>query len=287
MDWMSSATSATSCSRLGGLVADLIVARDSFVTSMGPPGSAREIAMPATKGARRTLAHSSSVKSLLAVTTLLPSQDQHRQSNCGGPTPWAEVRACRSALVVVTFSVGGEVLHPELDGCGNVVVAGSPRGLDGGPPCLAAAGRELLGLRRVLPGSGVERRAIEEQIQPEQSQVPAATDSDRAAGPVGSHHLVDDLSRCRVLQLQSCAAVSAWRQPHFDLGGHAVPEGPGHLDQMGLLAAQDPPAGVVLELKRAAEPKVAVDRGQPSADPARVGPGVPHVLDRRGGNPDA
>jgi hypothetical protein len=72
MDWISRAISVSSCSRLGGLVADLIVAIDSFVTSMGPPGSAREIAIPATNGARRTLIHSSSVKSLLAVTMRAP-----------------------------------------------------------------------------------------------------------------------------------------------------------------------------------------------------------------------
>ena len=40
----------------------------SFVASMGPPGSASEIAMPATNGARTTRDHSSSVKSLFVVT---------------------------------------------------------------------------------------------------------------------------------------------------------------------------------------------------------------------------
>ena len=34
----------------------------SLATSIGPPGSASEIATPATSGARRILVHSSSVK---------------------------------------------------------------------------------------------------------------------------------------------------------------------------------------------------------------------------------
>ena len=56
MAWTSSATSASSCSRLGGLVALFIVAIDSLVASIGPPGSASEIARPATIGARTTRA---------------------------------------------------------------------------------------------------------------------------------------------------------------------------------------------------------------------------------------
>ena len=40
----------------------------SLVASIGPPGSASEIAMPATIGARMTRVHSSSVKSFLVVT---------------------------------------------------------------------------------------------------------------------------------------------------------------------------------------------------------------------------
>src|SRR3954452_15310518 len=66
---MSSATSATSCSRLDGFVADLIVAIDSFAASMGPPGSASAMARPATNGARTIRVHSSSEKSFLVVTT--------------------------------------------------------------------------------------------------------------------------------------------------------------------------------------------------------------------------
>ena len=64
---MSKAISASSCSRLGGFVADFSDALVSLASSIGPPGSAREIAIPATNGARRTRTHSSSVKSLLVV----------------------------------------------------------------------------------------------------------------------------------------------------------------------------------------------------------------------------
>ena len=67
MDWISSATSASSCSRLGGLVADLSVAIVSLAASIGPPGSASEIAMPAMNGARTIRVHSSSVKSSFVV----------------------------------------------------------------------------------------------------------------------------------------------------------------------------------------------------------------------------
>src|SRR5215211_7632335 len=63
--------SASSCSRVGGLVADFKDAADSLASSIGPPGSAREIAIPATNGARRTRIHSSSVKSLFVVMTRL------------------------------------------------------------------------------------------------------------------------------------------------------------------------------------------------------------------------
>src|SRR5215212_8867042 len=67
--WTSKAISASSCSRVGGLVADFKDAEDSLASSIGPPGSAREIAIPATNGARRTRIHSSSVKSLFVVMT--------------------------------------------------------------------------------------------------------------------------------------------------------------------------------------------------------------------------
>jgi hypothetical protein len=66
---MSKAISASNCSRLGGFVADFNDADVSLVSSMGPPGSAMEIAIPATNGARRTRTHSSSVKSLFVVMT--------------------------------------------------------------------------------------------------------------------------------------------------------------------------------------------------------------------------
>ena len=68
----SSATSASSCSRLGGLVADFIVAIVSLAASIGPPGSASEIASPATNGARTIRVQSASEKSLLVVTVGLP-----------------------------------------------------------------------------------------------------------------------------------------------------------------------------------------------------------------------
>src|SRR6187401_3463097 len=64
---MSRATSVTSSSRLEGFVADLTVAIDSFAASIGPLGSAREMARPATNGARTIRLHSSSEKSLLVV----------------------------------------------------------------------------------------------------------------------------------------------------------------------------------------------------------------------------
>src|SRR5215211_2090505 len=49
--WTSKAISVSSCSRVGGLVADFKDAADSLASSIGPPGSAREIAIPATNGA--------------------------------------------------------------------------------------------------------------------------------------------------------------------------------------------------------------------------------------------
>jgi hypothetical protein len=45
----------------------LSVAAVSLTASIGPPGSAREMASPATNGARLSRAHSSSVKSALDV----------------------------------------------------------------------------------------------------------------------------------------------------------------------------------------------------------------------------
>src|SRR5688500_3087540 len=74
MLWMSRATSVSSCSRLGGVWALFNAAMVSFVASMGPPGSASEIAIPATKGARTTRDHSSSVKSLFVVIVVPSGQ---------------------------------------------------------------------------------------------------------------------------------------------------------------------------------------------------------------------
>src|SRR5687768_5838627 len=76
---MSKAISAINCSRLGGFVADFTVPIDSLASSIGPPGSAMEIASPATNGARRTRAHSSSVKSLFVVMTSPPRVNRRRQ----------------------------------------------------------------------------------------------------------------------------------------------------------------------------------------------------------------
>jgi hypothetical protein len=54
-------TATSSSSRVGGVVAALRVAIVSFAISIGPPGSAIEMASPATNGARRSRIHSSSV----------------------------------------------------------------------------------------------------------------------------------------------------------------------------------------------------------------------------------
>jgi hypothetical protein len=67
MAWMSRATAASNSSWLGGTVAARSVAIPSFKTSIGPPGSAIVIAIPATIGARRTRSHSSSVNDALDV----------------------------------------------------------------------------------------------------------------------------------------------------------------------------------------------------------------------------
>ena len=61
MDMMSCDTSMSSCSRDGGVEACFKVAIVSWDNSIGPPGSASEIAIPATNGARRRRFHSSSV----------------------------------------------------------------------------------------------------------------------------------------------------------------------------------------------------------------------------------
>ena len=63
-----------------------IVAIDSLAASMGPPGSANEIANPATMGARTMRDHSSSVKALFDVTAL-PSSSWSGQSASAGPAP--------------------------------------------------------------------------------------------------------------------------------------------------------------------------------------------------------
>src|SRR4051794_21942727 len=64
---MSRAISVNSCSRVGGFVAALMEAIDSLAASIGPPGSASVIAIPATKGARTTRTQSSSEKSAFVV----------------------------------------------------------------------------------------------------------------------------------------------------------------------------------------------------------------------------
>src|SRR5918994_4638420 len=65
----SRASSPVSSSRcpLAELVTTLTTAEVSFRTSIGPPGSASVIAMPATIGERTSVAHSSSVKSAFVV----------------------------------------------------------------------------------------------------------------------------------------------------------------------------------------------------------------------------
>src|SRR6188472_4463948 len=90
MDWISSATSVSSCSRLGGLVADFRVAIVSLAASIGPPGSASEIARPATKGPRTILVHSSSVKVSFVVMWCLPlgwgTHEVSARRKCPRPT---------------------------------------------------------------------------------------------------------------------------------------------------------------------------------------------------------
>src|SRR3954453_12829207 len=68
MSCRSRAISLRSCSRLGGFVADLTVAIVSRPISNGPPGSASEMAIPPTNGARRILIHSSSGNASFVVT---------------------------------------------------------------------------------------------------------------------------------------------------------------------------------------------------------------------------
>src|SRR5215218_7958911 len=89
--WTSKAISASSCSRVGGLVADFKDAADSLASSIGPPGSAREIAIPATRGARRTRTHSSSVKSLFVVMTVA----LHAEDIGWGRPQLGSTRVCR------------------------------------------------------------------------------------------------------------------------------------------------------------------------------------------------
>ena len=91
--------SVTSCSRLEGFVADFTVAIDSFAASIGPLGSAREMARPATNGARTIRRHCSSEKSFLVVT-VGPFVGGWR---VGGPArPRALVAVSRVAPNIVT-----------------------------------------------------------------------------------------------------------------------------------------------------------------------------------------
>ena len=46
-------------------------ATDSLVASIGPPGSARDRAIPATRGARTTRTHSSSLNAVFVVTAVV------------------------------------------------------------------------------------------------------------------------------------------------------------------------------------------------------------------------
>src|SRR6266540_1946184 len=91
----SNATDVSSSSWLGGSVADRRDAIVSLVSSIGPPGSAIEIAKPATNGARRIRIHSSSVKSFLDVmATSLGARYQPRRGSAlpCQPTSRASIR---------------------------------------------------------------------------------------------------------------------------------------------------------------------------------------------------
>jgi hypothetical protein len=74
-------------SRLEGFVADFTVAIDSFAASIGPLGSAREMARPATKGARTIRLHSSSEKSLWSSRQVLSSEPDGATCGSFGGTP--------------------------------------------------------------------------------------------------------------------------------------------------------------------------------------------------------
>ena len=64
------------------------VAIVSLVASIGPPGSASEIAIPATNGARTIRRHSSSVKSLFVVTTSFPPASRGHHEHRSQSKPW-------------------------------------------------------------------------------------------------------------------------------------------------------------------------------------------------------
>src|SRR4051812_29889676 len=91
----------------------LSVAAVSLTASIGPPGSAREIAIPATNGARLSRAHSSSVKSTLVVIEHLlfvtgvrlahPSTDRSASS--------AQLRSWRLERTAFAMRLDGHALH--------------------------------------------------------------------------------------------------------------------------------------------------------------------------------
>ena len=143
MPWTSRATSASSCSRLGGLVAVFSVAIVSLVASIGPPGSASEIAIPATNGARTIRRHSSSVKSLFVVTTSFPpdsrGEREHRSQSrpCAGRAATTSPHRGESGRVAPGSHLRGHRQHL-VDDRVDIGVGGAVVG-DAGPQHEAAA----------------------------------------------------------------------------------------------------------------------------------------------------
>src|SRR4029453_15987584 len=88
----SRATAASSSSWLGGRVADRNDAIVPLAPSMRPPGSAGEIATPATRGARRIRVHSSSVKSCLDVMATSWERGTSLDDNRPCPCVYGDVR---------------------------------------------------------------------------------------------------------------------------------------------------------------------------------------------------
>jgi hypothetical protein len=86
-------------------VADLTVAIDSFAASIGPPGSAREMARPATNGARTIRLHSSTEKSLLVVTA---GPFVRRLAGWAARSLHTRVQVSRVATDIVTVRLVGQ-----------------------------------------------------------------------------------------------------------------------------------------------------------------------------------